>query len=58
MPEGYELLQNGLEFEPKLTGLSPNSGSVGGSKIYATVAGIGFDSTDVSLVDAEGTEIC
>lgn len=58
MPEGYELLLNGLEFEPKLAGLTTNSGSVAGSRIYASVAGIGLDATDVTLVDGDGTEIC
>lgn len=43
---------------PKLVSVSPNSGSIGGSLITATVPGIGSSASDITLVDADGNDIC
>jgi len=41
-----------------LLGISPSEGSIAGSTIYASIAGVGFDISDATLVDDAGTEIC
>jgi hypothetical protein len=58
VPEGYEIISSGVEFEPKLLSVSPNEGSVAGSTIYAAIAGVGLDIADATLVDIDGNDIC
>ena len=58
LPEGHEAFDAGLALEPRLTGISPNEGSTGGSLITATAPGVGAGSATVELVDAAGDSIC
>ena len=37
IPNGYDVLLNGVVFEPKFIGLSENTGSRAGSILYANV---------------------
>lgn len=58
IPEGHDAFDAGLALEPKVTSISPNEGSTGGSLITATAPGVGFGSETVELVDADGNSIC
>mmetsp|Transcript_41643 Transcript_41643/g.63613 ORF Transcript_41643/g.63613 Transcript_41643/m.63613 type:complete len:85 (+) Transcript_41643:2985-3239(+) len=58
VPNGYDVFSAALSFTQKFTSLSPNSGSVGGSIIRATVPGVGSADTDIDLVDSTGASIC
>jgi len=58
LPEGHEAFDAGLALEPRLTAISPNEGSTGGSLITATAPGVGLGSATVELVDANGDSIC
>jgi len=55
---GTSVLDAGLTLEPKLTEITPNAGSAGGSVIVATVHGIGAQTQGVNLVDAGGNVVC
>jgi len=58
IPGGHSIISAGFELEPKLTQISPNEGSAGGSKISATVYGVGEGTADVELVNDQGESIC
>ena len=58
IPEGHDAFDAGLALEPRLTAISPNEGSTGGSLITATAPGVGFGGSHVELVDSAGTSIC
>jgi len=55
---GSRVLEAGLTLTPKLSEVSPNAGSAGGSIIAATVQGVGPKTQGVTLVDAAGADIC
>lgn len=55
---GSSVLDAGLTLTPKLTEISPSTGSAGGSVIVATVHGLGPNTQGVNLVDAAGAQIC
>ena len=55
---GSTVLDAGLTLTPKLTEITPNTGSAGGSVIAATVHGLGTKTQGVNLVDAAGAPIC
>jgi len=55
---GSSVLEAGLTLTPKLSEVSPNAGSAGGSIIAATVQGVGPKTQGVTLVDATGADIC
>jgi hypothetical protein len=42
---------------PELITVSPNSGSIGGTKLYITAPGVG-PLSNVSVTDASGNSIC
>jgi hypothetical protein len=58
IPEGHDAFDAGLALEPRLTRVSPNEGSTGGSLITATAPGVGAGTEGVELVDANGDSIC
>jgi hypothetical protein len=58
IPEGAEAFDAGLALEPKLTRVSPNEGSTGGSVITATAPGVGMATEGIELVDSAGQSIC
>jgi len=58
IPEGNSFIQEGILFEPKLTAISPNVGTVGGTLITATVHGVGTNTQDIDLVNGAGKSIC
>ena len=60
LPEGHHSVVRAttLELTPKLISISPSSGSIGGSVVTATVAGIGAATAGVDLVDSSGASIC
>ena len=60
IPEGHETFTDnaGLTLEPRLTRISPNEGSTGGSLITATAPGVGPATADITLVDSAGDSIC
>lgn len=58
LPEGHEAFDAGLALEPRLTRISPNEGSTGGSLITATAPGVGPGTGAVELVDSAGDSIC
>ena len=49
LPEGHDTVIDGTEFTlmPMISGVSPNSGSIGGSLIVADVQGVGPFSNDL-----------
>jgi hypothetical protein len=55
---GASVLEAGLTLTPKLTEVSPSTGSAGGSIIVATVHGVGKNTQGVNLVDTAGAPIC
>ena len=58
IPEGHDAFDAGLALEPRLTAISPNEGSTGGSLITVTAPGVGARSATVELVDSAGDSIC
>jgi len=58
LPAGHSFVAAGATLEPKLTQISPNEGSVGGTEITATVHGVGTATTGLQLVNANGESIC
>jgi hypothetical protein len=48
----------GIALTPRLHGISPNIGSIGGSMIYADVRGIGIKTTDATLVNSANVSVC
>jgi len=60
IPEGHGAFTEGggLTLEPRLTRISPNEGSTGGSLITATAPGVGPATEGVELVDSAGDSIC
>jgi len=58
IPEGHDTFADGLTLEPRLTRISPNEGSTGGSLITATAPGVGAGTADITLVDSAGDSIC
>jgi hypothetical protein len=57
IPVGHSYAEASFSLTPKLVSVSPNSGSVGGSLIIATVPGVTVSDT-VSIVDSAGSSIC
>jgi hypothetical protein len=57
LPDGHALVEASFALTPKLVSVSPNSGSVGGSLITASVPGATVSDT-VSIVDSAGASIC
>jgi hypothetical protein len=60
IPENHTVIQQSeLTLTPKFVSVSPSTGSVGGTLITATVPGIVVsDTSDISIVDADGNSIC
>lgn len=60
IPENHTIIQQSeLTLTPKFVSVSPSTGSVGGTLITASVPGIVVsDTSDISIVDAEGNSIC
>ena len=58
IPRGYQELQTGIVFEPKLVSLSTNTGSAAGSKITATVKGVGIYDQVTLWDDVNGIDMC
>ena len=58
LPEGKELVAQDIMLTPKFTGISPVSGSVGGSIITATVPGVGKSTTGLDFVLDDRSSIC
>jgi hypothetical protein len=58
IPEGHDAFDASVALEARLTRISPNEGSTGGSLITATAPGVGAGSVAVDLVDANGNSIC
>lgn len=58
LPAGHSVVAAGATLEPRLTQISPNTGSIGGTEIIATVHGVGTATAGLELVDKSGTSIC
>jgi hypothetical protein len=48
----------GIKLTPRIHGISPSVGSLGGALIVADVRGIGNMTTNVTLVTGTGTNVC
>ena len=48
----------GITLDPRLHGIAPNVGSLGGTLIVADVRGIGTQTGEVTLVTSTGVDIC
>jgi hypothetical protein len=48
----------GITLDPRIHGISPNVGSLGGTLLVADVRGIGILTEGVTLVTSTGAEIC
>ncbi len=48
----------GITLDPRLHGITPNVGSLGGTLLVAEVRGIGTLTPNVTLVTSTGVEIC
>jgi hypothetical protein len=59
-PGGIEELTyvSGITLEPRIHGISPAIGSLGGALIIADVKGVGNMTTGVTLINSNGIEIC
>jgi len=55
---GHEIIDAGLVLQPKLVKITPNTGSVGGTAIVASVPGVGSSQTTVDVLDSTGSSIC
>ena len=58
IPNGHSVVETGVQLEPSLVSVSPNSGSLGGTLIIANVQGVGVNTQDLQLVDQFGADIC
>jgi hypothetical protein len=58
LPAEHALVAAGATLEPRLTQISPNVGSVGGTEIIATVHGVGTATEGLDLIDRNGDSIC
>lgn len=47
LPAGHGFVAAGITLEPKITKITPNAGSAGGTLITATVHGVGTATKDV-----------
>ena len=55
---GHSIIDAGLALAPKLVKITPNTGSIGGTAIIASVPGVGSAETSVDLLDQSGASIC
>jgi hypothetical protein len=57
-PHGHNHVESGLVLTPKLVSISPSSGTVGGTTLTMNIQGVGVDSTNIAIQDANGASIC
>lgn len=57
IPENHNLVASTFNITPRYVSVSPNSGSIGGSKLTATVPGVTQSST-VDILGSSGSSIC
>mmetsp|Transcript_20899 Transcript_20899/g.32333 ORF Transcript_20899/g.32333 Transcript_20899/m.32333 type:complete len:172 (-) Transcript_20899:2223-2738(-) len=58
VPAGHNLLDAELLMTPKLTKITPNSGSIAGSVIYATVEGVGINTEETFELMSGNKKLC
>jgi hypothetical protein len=58
IPEGHDLVRAGINVEPRLMMVTPNSGTIASTLVTATVPGVGKSTTGLDLVDETGRTIC
>jgi hypothetical protein len=58
VPKGNILIKTPITLAPKLSHISPSTGSAGGSLLTATVSGVGMLTANVDIVDGTGASVC
>lgn len=57
-PSNHAVIDFGVGITPKLVGISPSSGTVGGTTIIVNAPGLGSEATGITLQNSLGQTVC